>query len=185
MVLILLSRPNGIRLSPLAKEVNCPIELAFARAVCFYRPPPSSQHRRRNVSGSFCRRPFFILPSGQGRSSPRKLRFSPLSSRSKTFHRARYALTTDAIQKVRAPHERPRKGRIYQPTFTSMSYITDFESELTAKLESAEDTASIVKWISEKVLQSYKNGITAGQKGAQVIRKGESRRRSSFGKKAE
>ena len=66
-----------------------------------------------------------------------------------------------------------------------MSYITDFESELTAKLESAEDTASIVKWISEKVLQSYKNGITAGQKGAQVIRKGESRRRSSFGKKAE
>ena len=66
-----------------------------------------------------------------------------------------------------------------------MSYITDFESELTTKLNGKEDTASIVRWISEKVLQSYKNGITAGQKGAQVIRKGESRRRSSFGKKAE
>jgi hypothetical protein len=62
-----------------------------------------------------------------------------------------------------------------------MSYITDFETELTKKLESAEDTASIVRWISEKVLESYKNGITAGQKGATVKRKGESRRRDSFG----
>jgi len=64
-----------------------------------------------------------------------------------------------------------------------MSYITDFESELTAKLNGKEDTATIVRWISEKVLQSYKNGITAGQKGVQVIRKGESRRRGQFGKK--
>ena len=66
-----------------------------------------------------------------------------------------------------------------------MSYIENFAKELTEKLESAEDTASIVRWISEKVLESYKNGITAGQNGAQVKRKGESRRRSSFGKKAE
>ena len=58
-----------------------------------------------------------------------------------------------------------------------MSYIANFESELTAKLESSEGTESIVRWISEKVLESYKNGITAGQKGAQVIRKGKSRRR--------
>ncbi len=42
-----------------------------------------------------------------------------------------------------------------------MSYITDFDSELVAKLESNEGTESIVKWVSEKVLQSYKNGITA------------------------
>jgi len=63
-----------------------------------------------------------------------------------------------------------------------MSYITDFESELTGKLEGAEDTASVVRWISEKVLESYRNGITAGQKGAQVIRKGKSRRRDQFGK---
>jgi hypothetical protein len=58
-----------------------------------------------------------------------------------------------------------------------MSYITDFESELTAKLESNDGTESIVRWISEKILESYRNGITAGQKGVQVIRKGKSRRR--------
>jgi len=63
-----------------------------------------------------------------------------------------------------------------------MSYIKEFETELAAKLESAEDTASIVRWISEKVLQSYKNGITAGQTGGLVIRKGASRSRDSFGK---
>ena len=58
-----------------------------------------------------------------------------------------------------------------------MTYIETFEAELVAKLESAEDTASIVRWVSEKVLESYRNGITAGQKGTQVIRKGQSRRR--------
>ena len=63
-----------------------------------------------------------------------------------------------------------------------MTYIKEFETELIAKLNGKEDTTAIVRWISEKVLQSYKNGITAGQKGAQVIRKGESRSRSSFGK---
>ena len=63
-----------------------------------------------------------------------------------------------------------------------MSYIEQFEAELAQKIEGAEDTASIVRWTSEKVLESYRNGITAGQKGATVIRKGESRRRGSFGK---
>jgi hypothetical protein len=63
-----------------------------------------------------------------------------------------------------------------------MSYIEQFESELAGKLNGNEDTASIVRWVSEKVLESYRNGITAGQKGATVIRKGESRRRGSFGK---
>ena len=65
---------------------------------------------------------------------------------------------------------------------TSMSYIEQFESELAGKLNGNEDTASIVRWVSEKVLESYRNGITAGGKGATVIRKGESRRRGSFGK---
>jgi hypothetical protein len=63
-----------------------------------------------------------------------------------------------------------------------MSYIEQFEAELREKLDGSEDTDSIVRWISEKVLESYRNGITAGQKGKQVIRKGESRRRGSFGK---
>ncbi len=58
-----------------------------------------------------------------------------------------------------------------------MTYIHEFEAELVKKLEGAEDTAAIVRWVSEKVLESYRNGITAGQKGAQVIRKGQSRRR--------
>jgi len=58
-----------------------------------------------------------------------------------------------------------------------MTYIKEFETELARKLESSEDTTDIVRWVSEKVLESYKNGITAGQKGVKVIRKGESRRR--------
>jgi hypothetical protein len=57
-----------------------------------------------------------------------------------------------------------------------MSYLNQFEQELAAKLNSAEGTDSIVRWVSEKVLESYRNGISAGQKGAQVIRKGKSRR---------
>lgn len=58
-----------------------------------------------------------------------------------------------------------------------MTYIQEFEKELTQKLNGSEDSATIVRWICEKVLESYRNGITAGQKGAQVIRKGQSRRR--------
>ena len=58
-----------------------------------------------------------------------------------------------------------------------MTYIEQFEAELVKKLNSNEDEASVVRWISEKVLESYRNGITAGQKGTQVIRKGKSRRR--------
>jgi len=56
-----------------------------------------------------------------------------------------------------------------------MSYIETFDAELAAKLESGtEDTASIVRWVSEKVLESYRNGITAGQKGATVKRQSKS-----------
>ena len=58
-----------------------------------------------------------------------------------------------------------------------MSYIETFEQELAEKLESGtEDTAEIVRFVSEKVLESYRNGITAGQKGATVKRQGQSRR---------
>lgn len=59
-----------------------------------------------------------------------------------------------------------------------MTYIQKFEAELLQKLGSGEDLNSMAKWISEKVLESYRNGITAGQKGVQVIRKGKSRRRA-------
>jgi hypothetical protein len=57
-----------------------------------------------------------------------------------------------------------------------MSYIEEFEAELVKKLQSNEAPAAIVRWVSEKVLESYRNGITAGQKGKTVIRKGTSRR---------
>ncbi len=63
-----------------------------------------------------------------------------------------------------------------------MTYIKQFEQELIEKLQSSEDPAAVVRWVSEKVLESYRNGITAGQNGAQVIRKGQSRRRGAFGK---
>lgn len=58
-----------------------------------------------------------------------------------------------------------------------MTYIEQFESELAQKLNGAEDTATIVRWVSEKVLESYRNGITAGKNGREVIRQGKSRRR--------
>ena len=57
-----------------------------------------------------------------------------------------------------------------------MSYIDNFETELANKLASGEESGSVIRWVSEKVLQSYRNGIAAGQKGEQVIRKGQSRR---------
>ena len=58
-----------------------------------------------------------------------------------------------------------------------MTYIEQFEQELVKKLQRTVYPAAIVRWVSEKVLESYRNGITAGQKGATVKRKGQSRRR--------
>jgi hypothetical protein len=55
-----------------------------------------------------------------------------------------------------------------------MTYIEQFEAEFLKRLETGEDKASIVRWVSEKVRASYANGISAGQKGAQVVRKGKS-----------
>ncbi len=36
---------------------------------------------------------------------------------------------------------------------TDMTYIEQFEAELTEKLGGSEDTATIVRWVSEKVLE--------------------------------
>jgi hypothetical protein len=56
-----------------------------------------------------------------------------------------------------------------------MTFIQQFEAELTQKLENGTDNPlAIVRWASEKILESYKNGITAGQKGATVKRQGKS-----------
>jgi hypothetical protein len=71
-----------------------------------------------------------------------------------------------------------RTVEIISQSQTSMTYIQQFEAELAQKLDNGTDnTTAIVRWVSEKVLESYRNGITAGQKGTQVIRKGQSRRR--------
>jgi hypothetical protein len=73
------------------------------------------------------------------------------------------------------------KVEINNPSKISMGYMEQFEAELLKKLESATPTAEIVRWASERVLESYRNGIQAGQKGVQVIRSGKSRRRDIFG----
>ena len=49
-----------------------------------------------------------------------------------------------------------------------MSYIKDFEIELLKKLNSTEDKTAIVRWVAEKILESYRNGITAGRKGGKA-----------------
>jgi len=66
-----------------------------------------------------------------------------------------------------------------------MTFIQQFETDLKAKLEGTEELEAVIRWASERVLESYRNGLTAGGKGAKVIRQGESRRRDSFGKKAQ
>jgi hypothetical protein len=53
-----------------------------------------------------------------------------------------------------------------------MSYIEQFEQELIAKLQGRGDIASVVRWVSEKVLESYKNGITAGRRVKRADGKG-------------
>jgi len=45
-----------------------------------------------------------------------------------------------------------------------MTYIEQFEAELAKKLQAGEDTAALAKWIRDKVLESYKNGLAAGKK---------------------
>ncbi|HXT13095.1 MAG TPA: hypothetical protein VN873_16165 [Candidatus Angelobacter sp.] len=43
-----------------------------------------------------------------------------------------------------------------------MSYIKEFEAEFLKKLNGSEDDATVVRWVCEKLLESYRNGITAG-----------------------
>ena len=56
-----------------------------------------------------------------------------------------------------------------------MSYMNEFEAELRKKLNGQVSEDAVVKWICEKVLESYRNGISAGQKGTVVKRQGQSR----------
>ncbi len=44
-----------------------------------------------------------------------------------------------------------------------MSYISKLEDELRQKLVSGQSTDTIVKWVSIKILDSFKNGCAAGK----------------------
>jgi len=44
-----------------------------------------------------------------------------------------------------------------------MSYISKLEDELRQKLAGGEDRDAIVRWVSEKILASFKNGCAAGK----------------------
>jgi len=57
------------------------------------------------------------------------------------------------------------KGRTLLTNLTNMSYIEQFEAELLVKLQS-DAPASIVRWASEKIRSSYKNGAAAARRGA-------------------
>ena len=62
-----------------------------------------------------------------------------------------------------------------------MTFIEQFETDLAHQIDSGSaDTASIVVWASEKVLESYRNGIIAGREGTTVKRSGNSRRKTRF-----
>ena len=63
-----------------------------------------------------------------------------------------------------------------------MTFMQKFEEEFTKKLLSSEKTETLVRWVCERVLESYRNGITYGRQGGMVKRQGESRRRGSYGK---
>jgi hypothetical protein len=115
----------------------------------------------------------FAAPSSHYTVRSRSLQPSPVG-RSTALAQP---VTTDGASRGRSG-KRPPQGRNNQPTkITSMTYIQQFEAELLKKLNGTEEEAVIVRWVSEIILESYRNGITAGQKGVQVIRKGQSRRR--------
>ena len=42
-------------------------------------------------------------------------------------------------------------------------HLQVIDHELTAMIEEGKDTKSIVKWVKERVLESYKNGLQAGK----------------------
>ena len=65
---------------------------------------------------------------------------------------------------------------------TTMRYFQTFEMELLKLLNGNASEQEIVRWASEKVLESYRNGLTAGGKGETVKRQGKSRRRGIFPK---
>jgi hypothetical protein len=46
-----------------------------------------------------------------------------------------------------------------------MSYMDDLERDLVGVLENAPDQKMVVNYVKNKLLESYRNGLTAGKKG--------------------
>jgi hypothetical protein len=46
-----------------------------------------------------------------------------------------------------------------------MSYMDDFERDLVGVLENAPDQNTVVNFVKNKLLESYRNGLAAGKKG--------------------
>ena len=57
-----------------------------------------------------------------------------------------------------------------------MKFLANIEAEFLDKLRSAATDEELARFVSEKVLMSYRNGIKAGQNGEVVKRDGQSRR---------
>ncbi len=46
---------------------------------------------------------------------------------------------------------------------TQTGHLQVIDHELTAMIEEGKDTKTIVKWVKERVLESYKNGLQVGK----------------------
>jgi hypothetical protein len=62
-----------------------------------------------------------------------------------------------------------------------MTYLQSVEKEFREVLN-RESEDEIARYFIEKLLQSYKNGLKAGQSGETVKREGKSRYRGAYGK---
>ena len=118
------------------------------------RSPPIA--KRRIATPQSAR--WFVSPPPSLHFTIRSRSFQPpkVRSRSKAFHRARPTLTADAIPRVRAAHDRhAQRSNIISQLQTYNVIHRTVRAGAFEKLKAAEDEAAIVRWVSEKVLESY------------------------------
>ena len=51
-----------------------------------------------------------------------------------------------------------------------VGYITRFETELTRMLTAGESVPAVVKWASDRVFESYRNGVDVGKNAKKPVR---------------
>ena len=64
-----------------------------------------------------------------------------------------------------------------------MSYMDDFERDLVNVLENAPDQKTVVQFVKNKLLESYRNGVSAGKKGLPAKTAGAGDRRPRYARK--